>query len=140
MSTELKLIAKSRKMRRSLRNFEAKGRWLRISPQSLTIYIDESVNVAVAEGLRRRGVTAFSAKDLGKQGMTDEEQLKTAIKNKAVIFTNDADFLRIAATNNHFGVIYVHQRKLSVGECIKRLKVIAETGRREEMRNKIIFL
>jgi len=54
--------------------------------------------------------------------MTDEEQLKTAIKNKAVIFTNDANFLRIAADNNYFGVVYVHQRKLSVGECIKRLK------------------
>ena len=85
-------------------------------------------------------MTAFSAKDLGKQGMTDEEQLKTAIKNKAVIFTNDADFLRIAADNNHFDVVYVHQRKLSIGECIKRLKVIAETGQQEEMRNKIIFL
>jgi predicted nuclease of predicted toxin-antitoxin system len=44
-------------------------------------------------------VRAFSAKDLGRLGMTDEEQLKTAIKNKAVIFTNDADFLRIAADN-----------------------------------------
>lgn len=85
-------------------------------------------------------MTAFSAKDLGKQGMTDEEQLETAIQNKAVIFTNDADFLRIAADSNHFGVVYVHQRKLSAGECIKRLKVIAETGRQEEMRNKIIFL
>ena len=85
-------------------------------------------------------MTAFSAKDLGKLGMTDEEQLETAIQNKAVIFTNDADFLRIASDSKHFGVIYVHQRKLSVGECIKRLKVLAETGRREEMRNKIIFL
>jgi rRNA-processing protein FCF1 len=85
-------------------------------------------------------VTAFSAKDLGKQGMTDEQQLETAIQHKAVIFTNDADFLRIAADNNHFGVVYVHQRKLSVGECIKRLKVIAETRRQEEMCNKIIFL
>ena len=72
--------------------------------------------------------------------MTDEEQLKTAIVNKAVIFTNDADFLRIAADSNHFGIVYVHQRKLSVGECIKRLKVIAETALQEEMRNKIIFL
>lgn len=73
--------------------------------------------------------------------MTDEEQLEIAIQNKALIFTNDADFLRIAAgSSNHFGVVYVHQRKLSVGECIKRLKVIAETGRQEEMRNKIVFL
>jgi predicted nuclease of predicted toxin-antitoxin system len=52
----------------------------------MIIYIDESVNVAIAEGLKRRGVNAFFAKDLGKQGMTDEEQLETAIQNKAAIF------------------------------------------------------
>jgi predicted nuclease of predicted toxin-antitoxin system len=106
----------------------------------LRIYIDESVDVAVAEGLKRRGIAAFSARELGKLGMTDEEQLETATLNKAVIFTHDADFLRMAATKNHLGIIYVHQQKLSTGECIKRLKVIAEIRRQKEMRNKIIFL
>jgi predicted nuclease of predicted toxin-antitoxin system len=75
----------------------------------LRIYVDESVNVAVTEGLKRRGVTAFSAKDLGKLGITDEEQLETAIQNKAAIFTHDADFLRIAVDKNHLGIIYVHK-------------------------------
>lgn len=50
-------------------------------------------------------MSAFSAKDLGKLGMTDEEQLKTVIQNKAVIFTNDADFLRITTGTNHFEVL-----------------------------------
>jgi predicted nuclease of predicted toxin-antitoxin system len=111
-----------------------------IHPKSLRIYVDESVNVTVAEGLKRRGINAFSAKDLGKLGITDEEQLETAVQNKAAIFTHDADFLRIAAETNHWGIIYVHQQKISVGECIKKLKVLAETTRPEEIRNKIIFL
>jgi predicted nuclease of predicted toxin-antitoxin system len=106
----------------------------------LRIYVDESVNVAVTEGLKRRGVTAFSAKDLGKLGITDEEQLETAIQNKAAIFTHDADFLRIAVDKNHLGIIYVHKQKLSVGDCIKKLKVIAETTIPQEMQNRIIFL
>jgi predicted nuclease of predicted toxin-antitoxin system len=72
--------------------------------------------------------------------MTDREQLETAIQNKAAIFTHDADFLRIALDTNHFGIIYVHQQKMSVGECIKKLKVLAETTRPEEMHNKLIFL
>jgi predicted nuclease of predicted toxin-antitoxin system len=72
--------------------------------------------------------------------VTDEEQLENAIRNKAVIFTHDADFLRIAANKNHFGIVYVRQRKLSIGECIKKLKVIAETTRQEEICNKVIFL
>jgi predicted nuclease of predicted toxin-antitoxin system len=62
----------------------------------LRIYTDESVPVAVAEGLRRRGIEAWSARDAGKLGMSDEEQLNYACQQRAVIFTHDADFLKIA--------------------------------------------
>ena len=106
----------------------------------LKIYADESVNVAIVEGLKRRGVNAFSAKDLGKLGLTDEEQSKTAIQNKAVIFTHDTDFIKIALNKNHSGIIYVHQQKLTIGECIKKLKLIAETKTTQEMVNQIVFL
>ena len=108
--------------------------------KSLKIYADESVNVAVTEGLRRRGIVAFSAKDLGTLGLTDEEQLETAILNGAIIFTHDADFLRIASSKKHFGIIYASQRKFSVGECVRKLKIIAETVHQEELCNKVIFL
>jgi hypothetical protein len=37
-----------------------------IPSRSLKIYLDESVKVAVGEGLKRRGIAAFSAKDFGK--------------------------------------------------------------------------
>jgi predicted nuclease of predicted toxin-antitoxin system len=72
--------------------------------------------------------------------MTDEEQLETAIQKEAAIFTHDTDFLRMTMGREHFGIIYVHQRKLSVGECISKLKVIAETTSLQEIRNRIIFL
>jgi len=85
-------------------------------------------------------VEAFSAKDKGKLGLTDEQQIKVATTNRAIIFTHDVDFLRMASQREHSGIIYVHQQKLSVGECIKRLKAIAETKSPEEMRNCIIFL
>ena len=63
----------------------------------ISIYTDESVDIAIAEGLKRRGVNAFSARDKGNLGLTDEEQLIYAGKEKAAIFTHDTDFLRIAA-------------------------------------------
>jgi predicted nuclease of predicted toxin-antitoxin system len=107
---------------------------------SIKIYVDESVNVAIVEGLKRRGVNAFSAKDLGKLGLTDEEQLKTAIQNQAAIFTHDVDFIKTAINKKHLGIIYVHQQKLTIGECIKKLKFIAETKTAEEMQNQILFL
>jgi hypothetical protein len=59
---------------------------------------------------------------------------------QAVIFTHDADFLRLALDKPHLGIIYVHQQKLTIGECIKRLKIIVETKSAQEMENQILFL
>ncbi len=75
----------------------------------IKIYADESVNIAIVEGLKRRGVEAFSAKDIGKVGLTDEEQIEVAKRSGAVVLTHDVDFLRIAMEKDHTGVIYVHQ-------------------------------
>jgi predicted nuclease of predicted toxin-antitoxin system len=85
-------------------------------------------------------VEAFSAKDIDKLGLTDEQELEVATTERAAIFTHDVDFLRMASQREHPGIIYAHQQKLSVGECIKRLKAIAETKSLGEMRNRIIFL
>ncbi|MEA2033052.1 MAG: DUF5615 family PIN-like protein [Euryarchaeota archaeon] len=106
----------------------------------IRIYADESVNVAIVEGLRRRGADAFSARDAGNLGLTDEEQLEFAVKNRVVIFTHDVDFLKLALDREHYGIIYVHQRKVSVGGCVRRLKTIVEVKILEEMRNQVIFL
>jgi len=90
--------------------------------------------------LKRRGVEAFSAKEIDKLGLTDEEQIEVATKKQAVIFTHDVDFLRIALHKQHPGIIYIHQQKLTIGECVRRLKAIAETKSPEEMRNRVVFL
>ena len=82
----------------------------------------------------------FSAKDIGKLGLTDEQQIEVATTKRAIIFTHDVDFLHMVSQREHPGIIYVHQQKLSVGECIRRLKTIAETKSLKEMRNQIIFL
>ncbi len=106
----------------------------------IRIYADESVNTSIVEGLKRRGVDAFSARELGKLGLTDEQQIKVARENRAVIFTHDVDFLRMASHKHHLGIIYVHQQKLTVGDCIRRLKTIVEMKSHAEMRDCIIFL
>jgi hypothetical protein len=48
----------------------------------IKIYADENVNVAIVEGLKRRGVNAWSAIDKGKLGRSDEEQLRYAFLRK----------------------------------------------------------
>jgi len=111
----------------------------------IRIYTNESVNVAIAEGLQRRGVEAFSARDAGHLGLTDEEQLTYADKEKAVIFTHDTDFLQIAARwmeqgRTHHGIAYCHQASYPIGECVRRLRMITIALTSEEMVNHIEFL
>jgi len=111
----------------------------------IRIYTDESVNIAIAEGLKRRGVDAFSARDMGNLGFTDEEQLIFAKDEKAAIFTHDIDFLRLAVKwieegKRHYGVIYSHQKDYSIGECIRRLKLLSTILTSEDMINHIEFL
>jgi len=109
---------------------------------SIKIYINESIDVAVAEGLKRRGVQALSAKDTGNLGLTDEEQIQYASREEAAIFTHDDDFLSLVAKSNreHHGLIYVHQQKLSTGECIRRIKTLVQIKTPKEMQNHIEFL
>ncbi len=111
----------------------------------IKIYSDEDVDIAIAEGLKRRGVKAWSARDAGNLGLTDEEQLQYAFRNKATIFTYDDDFLIVADDwvrkwRKHAGIIYVQRQKLSVGECIRRIELIVDILDAEEMKNHIEFL
>ena len=110
----------------------------------VSIYTDESVPVAVAVGLQRREVAAISARDAGNLGLSDEEQLVYAAAHRMVIFTHDTDFLLLAhqagSAEGHWGVIYVHQDKLTIGECIRRLKEISDIFELEDFRNHVEFL
>ena len=81
----------------------------------IRIYTDESVSVAIAEALKRRGVDGLSARDAGNLGLADGEQLIYAGKEQMTIFTHDTDFLQIAARwmdegRTHQGIIYCHQK------------------------------
>ena len=111
----------------------------------IRIYTNESVSIAIAEGLKRRGFDALSARDAGNLGLTDEEQLIYASKEKVIIFTHDTDFLQIAAKwldegRAHQGIIYCHQKRYSIGECVQKLRMLTAVFSSEDMANHIEFL
>ena len=103
---------------------------------SVKIYTNESVPVAVAAGLRRRGVESSSARDSDKLGLTDTEQLEYVASQQMAIFTHDDDSLRIAhyiaeLGEEHWGIIYAHQDRLrvwSVYESSKRVQPFSPFG------------
>jgi hypothetical protein len=111
----------------------------------LKIYADENVNFAIVQGLQVRGVTAWASKEVGLQGKSDQQQLTYAAEKKVVFFTHDDDILTLANQwlqegKEHWGIIYVHQKRLSIGECIRRLVDYTIILEAEDMKNCVEFL
>ena len=108
----------------------------------IIIYLDENVHVAISDGLKRRGIGAISAKDAGNLGISDEKQLEFATKQKAVLVTNDADFLRIVSNRNpdHWGIVYFEQDRYVIGDVIRKIEELVIILDQNDFKNRIEFL
>ncbi len=103
-------------------------------------YTDENVSRAVVMGLRRRGVDVLTVAEAGNLGASDEEIFRMARDAERVIFTQDDDFLRLAATaSDHRGIVYTAQEN-TVGEIIRGLMLIHQVLEAEEMVGQVEFL
>lgn len=70
----------------------------------------------------------------------DEEHLVLAINQGRVIFTQDADFLRLhAAGIEHAGIAYAPQQT-PVGPLVRGLVLIYQVLEPEDMRNHVEFV
>ncbi|MGH2614505.1 MAG: DUF5615 family PIN-like protein, partial [Thermomicrobiales bacterium] len=92
--------------------------------EAIKFSMDEHVLRAVSEGLRRRGVDVLRAQEAGLLEADDERHLATALSEGHVIFTQDADFLRLHATGRpHGGIVYASQQT-PIGTIIRGLMLI----------------
>ncbi|MBP8251691.1 MAG: DUF5615 family PIN-like protein [Herpetosiphon sp.] len=106
----------------------------------IKVYADEHVSWAIINGLRQRGVDILSVADAGLLGASDETHLTFAIRENRVMFTQDTDFLRIAAANTeHAGIVYTPQHT-AIQRIIAGLLLITEILEAEEIAGKIEFL
>ena len=91
-------------------------------------------------GLRRRGVDVLTVAEAENLGASDEEILRMAREAERVIFTQDDDFLRLAATvSDHRGIVYTSQEN-TVGEIIRGLMLIYLVLAAEEMVGHVEYL
>lgn len=103
-------------------------------------YTDEQVSRAVIGGLRQRGVDVLSVPEANKIGASDQEQLALALEEGRVLFTHDADFLRLdAAGANHAGIVYACQ-DMPVGDVIRGLMLIHQALDAMEMAGHVEYL
>ena len=109
--------------------------------EKIKFYLDENVRNAIAEGLRRRAIDVTTTSEQSLNGVSDEVQLKFALSQNRVIFTQDTDFLRMNQTGiTHCGIVYCSQGKKSIGEIIQGLILIWELLEPSDMFGKFEFL
>lgn len=102
--------------------------------------MDEHIPKAVTEGLRRRGVDVVTVQELGLQAADDKRHLERAAEEGRVVFTQDADFLRLHAVGVvHRGVVYASQQT-PVPHMLRSLMLIHDVLTPDDMIRHVEFL
>ncbi len=110
-------------------------------PRTIRFHLDEHVPHAVADGLRHVGIDVTTSTDASLLGSEDAEQIAYGLAQGRVIFTQDDDFLILAAAGvEHAGLVYCHQNTRSIGQIIRALELIWEVYDPAEMENRTKFI
>jgi hypothetical protein len=108
---------------------------------AIRLYFDESVQVAVAEQMRGRGIDAITVRDLGLLGDTDINHLKRASEMGRVLCTYDVDFLQLHAEGHtHAGIVFGFHNRTTYGDWVRGLDLICGAMTADEMKNHIEYL
>jgi len=94
--------------------------------------MDVHVPLAIVEGLQRLGVDVLRAQEDGTERLEDSDLLDRASALQRVLFTQDGDFLeecarRQTSSISFFGVIYAHQMRITIGQCVRDLELIRKS-------------
>ncbi len=110
----------------------------------IELYLDEDVDVLIAQLVRARGFVAVSTLDAGNLHVSDDKQLAHAAAHGMAFLThNRADFealnqAYIAAGREHAGLIIAVRR--SPYELARRLLLILNQVTADEMHNQIRYI
>jgi len=112
---------------------------------TIPLYMDHHVKMAIIKGLRDRGVDVLTSAEDGTDQADDGAILERATKLERAVFTQDDDFLVLADAwlrdgRSFAGVIYAHQMKITIGQAIRDLELIAKALEPTDLKNRIEFL
>lgn len=107
----------------------------------LRFYLDENLQVAIADQLKQRGIEAVTVRDLGRLGDEDDHHLRRAGSLGYVLCTYDTDYVQLASAGfEHAGIIIGQPEKHWIGEWVKGLTLYHAVYTAEEMRNRLEYL
>lgn len=112
---------------------------------SLSLYMDVHVPRAITRTLTAAGVDVITAQEDGCAQMADPDLLDRAGSLNRVLFTRDDDLLaeatrRQRATIPFYGVIFAHQMRVNIGQCIHDLQLLAGCISPDEIFSSVIHL
>ena len=108
------------------------------------LYLDEYVDVLVADLVRARGFKATTTQEAGQIQNSDAEQLAYAVKQKASVLTHNRVHFEahareyFAAGRTHYGIIIAVRRP--VYDLVQRLLIILNNVTADEMQNQIRYI
>ncbi len=103
--------------------------------------LDESVDHAIARGLRLRGIDVTTATDAGLVTADDELHLAYGFVENRVVVTHDDDFLTLTdAGSEHAGIAYCAPHSRTIGHIIRQLCLMHDCMTAEEMHGQVEYL
>jgi len=96
-------------------------------------------------GLRRREVDALTAQTDDAGPLSDDVLLERATSLGRVLFTQDEDLLAEAEQRQRggrpfAGVVYAHQLRVTIGQCVNDLESIAKVYEPADVADRIEYL
>ena len=87
----------------------------------------------------------LTSQDDGTRELDDESLLHRAGDLGRILFSQDRDLLRIAHQwqsrgRSLAGIVFAHQQRASIGQCIEDLELIAQCCSPAELANHVYFL
>ena len=112
---------------------------------SIGLYMDVHVPGAATQGLRVRNVDVLTAQEDNTTETSDPELLDRATELGRLMVTQDEDFLAEATLRQReamafSGVVFARQTKVSIGQLIENLELIALAGEPREFASRVTYL
>jgi len=110
----------------------------------IDLYLDEDVNVLLADLIRARGFRAMTTQEAHKIGCTDAEQLAFAASQRRTLLThNRVDFEALARSyfehqKSHSGIIIAVRRHPR--ELAERILLLLNLYTADEMENQLRYI
>lgn len=107
--------------------------------------MDVHVDVAITIALRSRAVDVLRPQEDGSDTLPDPALLDRAAALNRALFTHDPDLLaeahRRQQTGESFaGLVFVRFLRLSLGQIISDLEIVAKASDPTDMENRVVFL